>query len=289
MTADPAIDEPAADHAAPPGSCLQFALLFAPAGQRQGIAILHAFKAHLWTIARSTQEAAVARLKLQWWRDEISRIRSGTPVHPLGRNLADTVRRFHLDGTLLETVFEGAVRELDPAPQHSWDDLDEHCRLSEGALQQLVTQVQAGDASGGPAPAFAEKLGQAMRLAQILRDFREDAAFGRAYIPLEALDARALRVQGLNETPDTSPAVRALLEDLCRRADTRLDALGNELSADEFAAQTPSLVLGGLARGLLKKMRQRNFHFGEDKAALPAMQKLWIAWRTARRAARGTF
>lgn len=280
------LDADLAARAVPHGSMLHYSLLFAPETQRHALLVVHAFRTHTLDIAQATREAHVAELRIGWWREELDRIESAAPRHPLGQEVAAVLSRFDLDPAPLRDMLRAADGELAGTPITSWEALGEYCRLGAGAAQRLSAAILAGMADKRDALAtFGGRLGEALRLTEILRDVREDANFGRIYLPLEELDKRGLTVASFGE--GSNPERQSLFLEAHDRAATMFDGLTETLREGEYAAQTPGLILAALHVALLEKMRRDDFGPGENKPRLSPAWKLWTAWRTARRAARG--
>ena len=69
---------------AQPGSDLYYSLLYTPQPQRLAAETLHAFAREVIDIPRTCSDPGVARLKLQWWREELARTFAGRATTPAG-------------------------------------------------------------------------------------------------------------------------------------------------------------------------------------------------------------
>lgn len=280
------LDAALAARAVPHGSMLHYSLLFAPEAERYALTVVHAFRVHMLDIVRSTRETQVAEVKIHWWREELDRIEATEPRHPLGREIATVAHRFDLDPTRFRDMLRAAEVELSQTSITTWTELRHYCHLSAGAAQKLCTAILATPPRRNEAlTTFASRLGEALKLTQILRDAREDAHFGRVYLPLDELERRGLTVASFKAQPTAEGS--SLLGEIHDRAMAAFRDAISSLDARDHAAQTPGLILAALHEKLLEKMKQRNFDDGQRKMGLSPPRKLWIAWRTARRAALG--
>lgn len=281
MSLDPTL----AARAVPRGSMLHYSLLFAPEDKRPALTVVHAFRTLVQGIARATREPQVAQLKLGWWREELDRIDAGKARHPLGTEVAAVAARYEIGLAPFREMLQAAEIELDETAITTWATLGEYGRLGAGAAQRSSAVVLAGAAGKRDAlDTFGARLGEAVRLTEILRDVREDANIGRVYLPLEELDRRGLTVASFRAPGDGER--QGLLLDAHERAVALLDGLDQLLEEDQLLAQAPGLCLAALHRALLQKMQRCEFEFGEEKPRLNPARRLWIAWRTATRAAR---
>ena len=71
------------DAAAPPGSSLYYATLFAGARERAAFVAVHALRHALLDIVDTIADANVRASKLNWWSGEIMEARDGSPHHPV--------------------------------------------------------------------------------------------------------------------------------------------------------------------------------------------------------------
>ena len=71
------------DAAAPPGSALYYATLFAGARERAALVSVHALRHVLLDIVETVADANVRAPKLNWWSGEIMDARDGSPHHPV--------------------------------------------------------------------------------------------------------------------------------------------------------------------------------------------------------------
>ena len=71
------------NRATPLGSSAYYSLRFAPKELRDDLAALLAWRHEVTAILEVVSDPGVARLKLQWWRDELERTFAGEARHPL--------------------------------------------------------------------------------------------------------------------------------------------------------------------------------------------------------------
>ena len=74
--------------ATPEGSDTYYAARFAPKAKRDRLALAFAWTQELAQIRARASDPGVARLKLDWWREELVRAQAGRPRHPLTRHLS---------------------------------------------------------------------------------------------------------------------------------------------------------------------------------------------------------
>ncbi len=98
--------------AGPPGSAIYFCLRFSPPALRQDLARLTAWRYLVQAIPSQVSDPGVARLKLQWWRDEARLLADGVPSHPLNQALQPLVARVDLPITPLLRLADQVEAEI---------------------------------------------------------------------------------------------------------------------------------------------------------------------------------
>ena len=142
-------------------------------------------------IRESSRSAShdVAHTRLTWWRAETDRLVNGNPQHPATRLLCDHAQANGRCSAKLHEVLAAADMDLARMTFTNQQELRAYCSRSGGAIHELVAaQLAAPDALDESARAAANKLGVGIRLAEMLRDLRQDAYDGNVYLPLDLLD-----------------------------------------------------------------------------------------------------
>ena len=124
-----------------------------------------------------TMDAAQARFKLDGWRKEIAEMEAGRPDHLITQALFPHLEAFNLDVNLLLDIIDGMEMDLDKVRYESFDDLKKYCWHVASAVGILAARIfgltnrQTGE--------YAEKLGLAFQLTNIIRDVGEDIKIDR--------------------------------------------------------------------------------------------------------------
>ena len=66
------------------GSSFYYSFLFLPIERRRAIMALYAFCREVDDVVDECHDISIASTKLTWWRQEIERVASGQPTHPVG-------------------------------------------------------------------------------------------------------------------------------------------------------------------------------------------------------------
>ncbi|PWG63482.1 squalene/phytoene synthase family protein [Spiribacter halobius] len=267
------------DKAAPEGSSLHYALLFAGAPEREALLALAAYRAEVLEVPREVSDPGVGAVKLKWWQEELERLFAGQPRHPVSQALAPVIERHGFAREPFAEVIEAARMDLEYGSYPALRELTVYCHRA-GGLAELARRV------GGPdtpqTAAFAHDLAMGLELTRLLRHLGRDIAAGRVYIPEADLAAEGLTREDLLARRD-SEALRRVLAVQGQRARDFLDSAIRRLPRPARRRQRPALVLAVLYRRLLAVMAEDDHPQLERRHHLTPLRKLWLAWRSARR------
>lgn len=259
------------NRATPPGSSAYYAVRFSPARLRDDLAALIAWHRQLRAILEEVSDPGVARLKLQWWREEVDRTAAGEPRHPLSQLLAPLVVSRGLPVEPFRRIADGVEAEIlrhQPADEAA---LTAACEDDQGALFELLALTHG--------PADAQTLGTARRLGGFcarvyrIRDSGVLARRGRAPVPGDRLQAAKLSPHALTER-----TARACLPELLAPSAAAARGLLDEVPA---APLPPVLrIRAAILAALLTELESAGLDLADQRIALTPLRKLWIAWRT---------
>jgi phytoene synthase len=126
---------------------------------------------------------------------------------------------------------------------------------------------------------YAEKLGLAFQLTNIIRDVGDDARKGRIYLPVNEL-------QQFNVTAADILAFRhsdkfeALMKFQADRARAVYDEAFALLPKEDRRAQRPGLMMAAIYRTNLDEIEREHFKVLNQRISLTPLRKLWLAWKT---------
>jgi phytoene synthase len=248
--------------AAPLGSSAYYVVRFASPEDQPALIALFGWRRELIRIATHVSDAGLARIKLQWWREELERAAAGTAQHPLARRLGEAMRDRGLPAATLDAMAEATDEDLRGDAPWSREDLLAHCARGGGSFGELLALI--GEAS----PEAGRELGTAARLAEIVRDLGGELRRERCRLPRADLQAAGLTPQldGLRDSASTEP-LRRLLGELATLA--RIDRPRAGAASRWYA----------LRRALLDEVARGGFDVLDAKTSITPLRKLWVAWR----------
>ena len=158
---------------------------------------------------------------------------NGSPAHAISRALAYNVRRFAIPRRYFEEIIDGVEMDLGRTRYATFEELRLYCYRVASAVGLVCIEI-----FGYRNPRtreYAENLGIAFQLTNIIRDLSEDAARGRIYLPLEDLARFDVSEDEILRGADTLE-LRRLLEHEVERARSFYAQAENALAAEDRAA-----------------------------------------------------
>ena len=263
--------------AAKSGSSFYYSFLFLPPQRRQAITALYAFCREVDDVVDECTDQALARTKLIWWRKEVAQMQNGAPTHPVTRALAPHLHTFNIRGEHLQAVIDGMEMDLDQTRYLDFPALKRYCWHVAS-----VVGIMSASIFGYTDPRtlqYAEKLGLAFQLTNIIRDVGEDARRGRIYLPISELQAYKVPASDLLNAKHSDRFV-ALMRFQTQRAQALYDEAMALLPAADRRAQRAGLIMAAIYRAVLDEIERDGFHMLEHRISLTPLRKLWLAWKT---------
>ena len=126
---------------------------------------------------------------------------------------------------------------------------------------------------------YAENLGMAFQLTNIIRDVGEDARRDRIYIPVDELACFNVTAADIMHARHSEAFVQLMQFQVERALHYYRDAM-NFLPQQDRRSQRPGLVMAAIYRTLLEEIRADGMQVLNQRTSLTPLRKLWIAWRT---------
>jgi len=270
-------DEYCQQKAAQSGSSFYYSFLFLPPERRRAITALYAFCREVDDTVDECTDVSIARNKLAWWRKEIGAMLAGNPTHPVTKALQPHVVPYSLDGKHLLAIIDGMEMDLDQTRYLDYPGLQKYCWHVASVVGILSASIFGF--TDQSTLNYAEKLGLAFQLTNIIRDVGEDARKGRIYLPVNELQQFNVTAADLLNARHSEN-----FEKLMRFQVQRAEALYQEafalLPKQDRRAQRPGLIMAAIYHALLEEIERDGFHVLNQRISLTPIRKLWLAWKT---------
>jgi 15-cis-phytoene synthase len=259
------------------GSSFYYSFLFLPPERRRAITALYAYCREVDDVVDEIRDPGVARLKLEWWRGEVDRMFAGEPQHPVTQALLPHLQPFDLTRSRLREVIDGMQMDLDQNRYLDFTGLALYCRRVAGVVGEMASMI-----FGRTDPRtleYADALGLAFQLTNIIRDVGEDALRGRIYLPNEDLQRFGVSIGDILARRHSERFVELMRYEAARARDQYRRAYALLPEADR-RAQRPGLIMASIYWTLLDEIERDDFKVLDRRTALTPIRKLLLAWRT---------
>ncbi len=263
--------------AAQSGSSFYYSFLFLKADRRRAITALYAFCREVDDTVDECTDAAIARTKLSWWRSEVAAMTSGTPTHPVAKALQPHLATFSLETQHLLAIIDGMEMDLDQTRYLDFPGLQKYCWHVASVVGILSAKIFG--VTNPQTLEYAEKLGLAFQLTNIIRDVGEDARKGRIYLPVNELQQFNVTAADILNARH-SEHFEKLMQFQAARAQKYYDEAFALLPKEDRRAQRPGLIMAAIYRAVLNEVERDGFHVLNQRISLTPIRKLWLAWIT---------
>jgi phytoene synthase len=259
------------------GSSFYYSFLFLPIERRRAIMALYAFCHEVSEVLDKCHDISIASTKLTWWRQEIERVASGQPTHPVGLALKSASQQFDLPKEQLLEIIDGMEMNLQQSRYLDFKGLSLYCYRVASVLGLMSAGVLGFE--DRQTQKYAHDLGMALQLTEIIRDIGEDARRGRIYIPMDELKQFNVPAADILNAK-YSDNFSALMKFQAERAEKYYTQALAQLPAVDRKNQRPGLIMAAIHRSLLNEIKRDNFQVLHQRISLTPVRKIWIACKT---------
>jgi phytoene synthase len=200
------------------------------------------------------------------------------------------VHRYRLPEDLFLELLRGVESDLLGESMKTFEDLRGYCYRVASTVGLLVVRVL--EARSPLALDYAENMGIAVQLTNVLRDVGEDAVGGRIYLAREDLDRLGVDPAQL-VGPVMADEVRLLLGLYAERARIYYDRAAALMPPEDRGLLKPAEAMGRIYRELLEELQRRGFPCLNGSLRLSRSHRLalaagaWLGIPTRRGSPRG--
>jgi phytoene synthase len=269
-------DQYCQDKAASSGSSFYNSFRFLSKDKRRAITALYAFCREVDDVVDECSDADVARTTLNWWRNEVAAIYSGTPQHPVTQALVPIVRQFNMAQEHFLEIIDGMEMDLNQARYEDFKSLQLYCYRVASVVGLLSVGIFGY--TDRQTLKYAHDLGIAFQLTNIIRDVGEDARRNRIYLPMDELaqfGVTAADILNARETDNFHKLMAFQIERAQRFYQHALD----HLPAVDRKAQRTGLIMAAIYRAVLDEVVASGCHVLKERVSLTSRYKLWLAFK----------
>ncbi|WP_161303703.1 presqualene diphosphate synthase HpnD [Streptomyces sp. SID5785] len=257
-----------------------------PTAKRRAMSAVYAFSRRVDDIGDGTLEPDVKAERLGETRALLARVRDGEVAEddtdPVAVALAHAAHRFPIPLGGLDELIDGVLMDLRGETYETWDDLKVYCRCVAGAIGRVslgVFGTEPGARGAERAPEYADTLGLALQLTNILRDVREDAENGRTYLPADDLAKFGCSAGFDGPTPPAGSDFAGLVHFEVRRARALFAEGYRLLPLLDRRSGACVAAMAGIYRRLLDRIEREPEAVLRGRVSLPGREKAYVAVR----------
>ena len=220
------------------------------------------------------------RQELARWRAETQMAcDGGAPTLPVLREFQPFIREYRLPFARFDELFAGVELDLDPARYPDGAALERYCYHVASVVGLLSIEIFGYQDPG--CREYADALGKALQLTNILRDVGNDAARGRIYLPTSDLARFGVTESDIFQRRN-SDAFRRLAADFAGRARAFYRRAQQLLPVRDRQAMIAAELMGAVYWQLLRRIERTHFDvLADEPLRLSKFRKLsliFLAW-----------
>ncbi|HEY5741274.1 MAG TPA: squalene/phytoene synthase family protein [Terrimicrobiaceae bacterium] len=186
--------------------------------------------------------------------------------------LSAIIDRHGIDRKLLVEIVRGVEMDIEPQRFQTQEELRGYCWRVASAVG--LVSIELFGCKNPQSKIYAELLGYALQMTNILRDVAEDAALGRIYLPAEDLQRFEISEDGLL-TGKPGPNFDAFMSFKASHARELFSQAVRALPADDAEALRPAELMRSIYEKILSRMEADGFRVFQKRYGLSKVEKLF--------------
>ncbi len=267
------------EKAAKSGSSFYYSFLSLPDLKRDAIIAVYAFCREIDDIVDAAGDPEVKNTKLNWWQQEIDNLFSSTPQHPITKALKPVIQQFSLPKEYFLEIIDGMHMDLNQNRYASFKDLSLYCYRVASVVGLISAEIFGYQ--DRQTLKYANDLGMAFQLTNIMRDVFDDYKNDRIYIPQDELKKFGVTENDI-KTQNHNDAFRKLMQFQADRANRYYDQAFEQLPDSDRFTQRAGIIMASIYHALLTEIIKDDYQVLLHRIRLSSPRKLWIAWRSKR-------
>jgi phytoene synthase len=262
-----------------------YAFLFLPRAQREALYSVYAFCRVSDDLVdelpdgagRAAGEGGSPREtmeRLKGWRAELEACFRGEARHPVLQRLTETIQTFRIPRHYFEELLNGVEMDLTRTRYASFAELQQYCYRVAGVVGLMCIEIFGYRRA--ETRTYAEHLGTAFQLTNILRDLATDLQRGRLYLPGEDLARFGVREADIAGGRRT-PGLRALLAFEAERARGFYGAARAALPAEDRRSMLAPEIMAAIYARLLQRIEASDYDVFSRRIRLSDAERLRLA------------
>ena len=264
--------------AAPSGSNFYYSTLFYPESTRQSLNTIHAFSVEIGEIIRECSDPGIARIKLNWWHEEIQRVFKDQARHPVGKALTNLKNSHSINEDELHSLVIFNEKKIDNVRFDTYEQLESYLKNGPGLVWQLSAEIC--NYTVNESATTANTTGCLVGLFDIIQNIYRDFSNGYFFLPQTELEAANLTLADFSI--DKQEHLQDFFASQFKNLIINLENNYSEFPVADRKSLLCCLIMNKLIHNTCKEIEKDNYQLGQHFISLTPVRKLWIAWRTNR-------
>lgn len=253
-----------------------FAAKFLPKSKRKAAESIYAFCRYADNIIDIPRNRTKEELEneIEQLRTELLiSYRTGESEHPIIKNFIKTVHNYQIPLKYPLELLEGVLMDLNFTRYRTFDELYLFCYRVASTVGLMMVYVLGFKSES--ALIYAEKMGIAMQLTNILRDIKEDIQMHRIYLPDEELKSFGVNLNKIRES-EFDINFYNFMKYQVERAERYYNEAQKGIKQLSGDAQFAIYSAARIYKGILDKIKRNNFNPFLGRVFVPFVQKFAI-------------
>jgi len=256
------------------GSNFYYAFLFLPKPKREAIYAVYAFCRLSDDLVDEAKAGGDPTAALTRWRKELDHYFRDRVGHPVIVAAGQAARRFNIPRAYFDELLNGMEMDLTRTRYATFEELYSYCYRVASVVGLICIEIFGY--TNPRTKEYAERLGVAFQLTNILRDLAVDAARGRIYLPVDELKRFGYSEEALLASVVNDPFVE-LMRFQCDRAKDYYRTATAAMAREDRRALLAAEIMRSIYYRLLLKIERERYDVFRSDIALPKSHKLMLA------------
>jgi 15-cis-phytoene synthase len=245
-----------------------------PKEQRHAIYTVYAFCKETDDIVDEQGPPTEKEKRLQKWNRELEKSLTGKSSYPLLNKLSSTAHRFKIPIDHFTELIKGVEMDLTKNRYETFDELHTYCYRVASTVGLMCAEIFSY--SHENTKKYAEHLGIALQLTNIIRDVKSDLNRDRIYIPLEDFGRFSYTVEDLKNHVYDERFV-SLMRFQAERARSYYEEANRYLALEDRKHFFAARIMERIYFNILRKIERNNFDVFGKKMRLNRLHQMAIA------------
>jgi len=261
--------------AAKSGSSFYYSFLSLPNQKREAIIAVYAFCREVDDIVDAPGDLQVKSVKLNWWHQEIHNLYKAKPQHPITLALKPVINHFSIPEEYFSEIIDGMQMDLTQNRYASFKELSLYCYRVASVVGLISAEIFGYQ--DRQTLKYANDLGMAFQLTNIIRDVYDDYRNDRVYIPQDELEKFGVTENDI-KSQNHNEAFNELMRYQAERANSYYDKAFAQLPDSDRFTQRAGIIMSSIYHALLTEIIKDNYQVLIHRVRLSSFRKIWIVW-----------